>query len=314
MLNVQLYVPDDSLAACRTVLADHEGVSHIVQVGASISGGTTLVIADVDPGVLDALLPALVDVGVSGDEITIVHVESSRPFGTPAIGDIPAWSGGGVAWTELAMASRHYARAVPLYLVFMGCAGVIAALGILTRNTILIVGAMAISPDLLPMCATCVGVVGRRLGLAARALAALVIGLLMATATSYAVTETLRLGGYAPANGALGDGGLGVLPQVNIATIIVAFAAGIAGVLAFETRSSSAVGVAISITTIPAAAFFGAAMAVRDAQGAIGALAVLGANVGILVFAGSLTLAAQRGYRQWRRAAPPSASPARAPA
>ena len=176
----------------------------------------------------------------------------------------------------------------------------IAALGILTRNTILIVGAMAISPDLLPLCATCVGVVDRHIGLVGRALTTLLTGLLMATVTSFVITEALRLGGYPPANGALGDGGLGVLPSVNMATIIVAFAAGIAGVLAFETRSSSAVGVAISITTIPAAAFIGAAAAVSDAAGATGALAVLAANVGILVMSGSLTLAAQRSYRQWR--------------
>jgi uncharacterized hydrophobic protein (TIGR00271 family) len=300
MLTLQVYVADVSLAACRAVLLGQEGVTHVVQVGVTALGDTTLITADVDPGVLDALLPALVECGVSGEEITIAHMESSRPLGTPEIGDIPAWSGGGVAWTELEMASRHYARAVPLYLVFMGCAGVIAALGILTRNTILIVGAMAISPDLLPMCATCVGVVDRHVRLAGRALAALVIGLMTASVTAYLITESLRIAGYPPANGALGDGGLGVLPSVNAATVIVAFAAGIAGVLAFETRSSSAVGVAISVTTIPAAAFVGAAMAIRDAAGATGALAVLAANVGILVMSGSLTLAAQRSYRQWR--------------
>jgi uncharacterized hydrophobic protein (TIGR00271 family) len=302
MLTLQVFVPAASLTRTLVVLQSQPGVSHIVQLGEVVGGGDALVTADVDPGVLDVLLPALVGCGVSGDEITIIHRESSRPLGTPAIGDIPAWSGGGVAWTELAMASRHYARAVPLYLVFMGCAGVIAALGILTRNTILIVGAMAISPDLLPMCATCVGVVDRHLRLAGRAFAALAIGLLMASITAYLITVLLRVGGYGPANGALGDGGLGVLPRVNVATIIVAFAAGIAGVLAFETRSSSAVGVAISITTIPAAAFFGAAVAVHDMVAATGSLAVLVANIGVLVIAGSITLAAQRGYRDRRQA------------
>ena len=51
------------------------------------------------------------------------------------------------------MTSRQYARAAPEYLVVMACGGIIAAFGILTRNVIRIVGAMAISPDLLPMCA-----------------------------------------------------------------------------------------------------------------------------------------------------------------
>src|SRR5947209_11694564 len=170
------------------------------------------------------------------------------------------------------MASRQYAHAVPLYLVFMACAGVIADFGVLTRGAILVVGAMALSPDLLPMCATCVGIAGRRPRLAARAFAVLVIGLAVAGLAAFVVTALLRLGGYPPANGSLGDGGLGVLPRVNVATVVVAAVAGVAGVLAFSTRSSVAVGVAISITTIPAAAFIGAAVAVHDSAGLTGAL------------------------------------------
>jgi hypothetical protein len=122
----------------------------------------------------------------------------------------------------------------------------------------------------------------------------LVAGLTFAGLTAFVVTALLRVGGYPAANGALGDGGLGVLPTVNVATIVVASVAGIAGVLAFETRSSVVVGVAISITTIPAAAFIGAAVAVGDLVGLRGALAVLGANVGLILLTGSATLALQR--------------------
>jgi hypothetical protein len=48
--------------------------------------------------------------------------------------------------------------------------------------------------------------------------------------------------------------------HVNASTILVALAAGVAGMLAVATRASSAVGVAISVTTIPAAAFLGVAL------------------------------------------------------
>ena len=164
----------------------------------------------------------------------------------------------------------------------------------LTENSILIVGAMAISPDLWPLCATCVGIVTRRPRLAWRAFAALIVGLAVAGGAAYLVTALLRWTGYGPATEELGDGGLGVLPTVNIATVGVAFVAGIAGILAFETRSSAAVGVAISITTIPAAAFAGAAAAVHDWPGAAGALAVLALNIVMLVTAGTITLLIQR--------------------
>ena len=293
MLSVEIYVPNDKLGNVRSLLATRDGVDHVVVGGTSVDGGRVLVTAEVVPWIVDAVLPELVACGVSGDEIAVIHRDSQRPMGS-ATADPPAWAEGTLAWSELAMASRQYTRAVPLYLTFMACAGVIADLGILTRSSILVVGAMALSPDLLPLCATCVGLVGRRPRLAGRAFLALMVGLGVAAVAAFVVTGMLRVGGYPPANGSLGDGGLGVLPTVNVATLVVAAVAGVAGVLAFRTRSSAAVGVAISITTIPAAAFIGAAVAVGDAAGLRGALAVLGANVGLIVLTGTATLALQR--------------------
>jgi uncharacterized hydrophobic protein (TIGR00271 family) len=293
VLSVEIYVLNDKLGNVRSLLATRDGVDHVVVGGTSVDGGRVLVTAEVVPWIVDAVLPELVACGVSGDEIAVIHRDSQRPMGS-ATADPPAWAEGTLAWSELAMASRQYARAVPLYLTFMACAGVIADLGILTRSSILVVGAMALSPDLLPLCATCVGLVGRRPRLAGRAFLALMVGLGVAAVAAFVVTGMLRVGGYPPANGSLGDGGLGVLPTVNVATLVVAAVAGVAGVLAFRTRSSVAVGVAISSTTIPAAAFIGAAVAVGDAAGLRGALAVLGANVGLIVLTGTATLALQR--------------------
>jgi uncharacterized hydrophobic protein (TIGR00271 family) len=293
VLSVEVYAPSDTLAKVRTLLATRDGVDHVVVGGTSVDGSRVLVTAELTPRIVDALLPQLVACGVPGEEIAVIHRDGQRPMGSPA-GEPPAWEEGALAWSELAMASRQYARAVPLYLAFMACAGVIADFGVLTRSSILVVGAMALSPDLLPLCATCVGLVGRRPRLAGRAFTALVAGLAVAGLAAFVVTALLRVGGYPPAHGSLGDGGLGVLPTVNVATLVVAAVAGIAGVLAFRTRSSVVVGVAISITTIPAAAFIGAALAVGDVAGLRGSLAVLGANVGLILITGTATLALQR--------------------
>jgi uncharacterized hydrophobic protein (TIGR00271 family) len=297
MLVLQVFAPRSSLDAVLSTLATSEGVDHVVRVGGTVSGDAVLVTADLAQGTVDRLLPLLLECGVPGDEISVIHRDSNRPVGTSRVGDLPTWSGGPLAWTELAMASRQYARAVPQYLIFMACAGIIAAFGIMTRNSILIVGAMAISPDLLPLCATCVGIVDRRPRLARRAFAVLVVGLAVASTSAFAATALLRLAGYGPASKSLGNGGLGVLPTVNVATVAVAAVAGVVGILAFETRSSSAVGVAISITTIPAAAFVGAAIAADELSGARGALGVLAANVLVLLLTGSLTLVVQRARR-----------------
>jgi uncharacterized membrane protein len=94
------------------------------------------------------------------------------------------------------------------------------------------------------------------------------------------------------------------LATVNDETIAVALAAGVAGMLAFETRASSGVGVAISVTTIPAAAYLSVAAGLGEATKALGALAVLATNVAMIIAAAATTrslqhlLAHRRGTRQ----------------
>ena len=81
---------------------------------------------------------------------------------------------------------------------------------------------------------------------------------------------------------------------VGVGTIGVALAAGVAGVLAFESRAGAAVGVAISVTTIPAAAMAGVAAGLGGLASDLGALALLGVNLLRLIVAGCATLLAQR--------------------
>jgi hypothetical protein len=108
----------------------------------------------------------------------------------------------------------------------------------------------------------------------------------------------LDVTGFLPGNFRLGEAALSGLTTVDASTVGVALAAGVAGILALETRASSAVGVAISITTIPAAAYLGVAAGVGEEDKAWGALGVLGANVAVLLLAGTLTLIVQR---RWSR-------------
>ena len=128
-----------------------------------------------------------------------------------------------------------------------------------------------------------------------RALLTLVAGLGCACAVGAALTFALHALGLGPSQLLPGQQGfLEALSTINISTPFVAFAAGVAGMLALETRSSSAVGVAISVTTIPAAAYLGVAAGVGDEPKALGALAVLGVNVVMLLVGGSLALISQR--------------------
>jgi hypothetical protein len=121
----------------------------------------------------------------------------------------------------------------------------------------------------------------------------LLIGLALVTLIALVLTALLDLLGVLGESFALGDSGLGSLANIDYSTVLVALAAGVAAILSFETRASAAVGVAISVTTIPAAGFLGVALALGDASNAGGAALVLAVNVILLIVSGSITLAVQ---------------------
>jgi uncharacterized hydrophobic protein (TIGR00271 family) len=193
----------------------------------------------------------------------------------------------GTAWVN--------ARPLARYLAFMVVAGVIASYGVVDNNGILIVGAMAVSPDLLPITAIAVGIVGRQAELASRALLTLALGL-GAAGLAAAVSTFMQdhLGFIASSYSIQATGVLTGLTTISNETVVVAFVAGVAGMLALETRASSGVGVAISVTTIPAVGYFGVAVGLRELDKALGALGVLGVNVLMMVVGAVGTLLLQR--------------------
>jgi hypothetical protein len=84
---------------------------------------------------------------------------------------------------------------------------------------------------------------------------------------------------------------------VSNETIVVAFVAGVAGMLALETRASSGVGVAISVTTIPVAAYLGVALGIGELAKATSSFGVLSANVALMVVGAIVTLEVQALYK-----------------
>jgi uncharacterized membrane protein len=153
---------------------------------------------------------------------------------------------------------------------------------------------MAVSPDLLPITAIGIGIVARRLGLAGRALLTLGVGLGVAAGAAAVAAFLQDRFDLLPSDFSIeASGVLAGLTTVSNETIAVALVAGMAGMLALETRASSGVGVAISVTTIPAAAYLGVATGLRETEKALGALGVLGANVLMMVVGGVATLALQ---------------------
>jgi Domain of unknown function (DUF389) len=119
-------------------------------------------------------------------------------------------------------------------------------------------------------------------------------GLTIAGVVAGVLAALLNVLDLLPSSFHVGENGLAGLTTINSSTVVVALAAGIAGMLAIETRASAAVGVAISVTTIPASAYLGVAAGMGAIGKASGALAVLATNVAMLLVGGSLTLVVQR--------------------
>jgi uncharacterized hydrophobic protein (TIGR00271 family) len=285
MLHLRVYGPSDSMTEIGEGLEDH-GAARNVALAQGVRAGHVLLTAEVSAEWADGVLELLVSSGVAEDDIMLARLDE--------IGPIRPGRSASLIWADVLGQARANARPVARYLVFMIVAGIIAAYGVIEANEILIVGAMAVSPDLLPITAACVGFASRRSRLVRRALTTLAVGMGATCLTAAVVTLVLDLLDLLPSDFVVGESALSGLTTVNDATIAVALAAGVAGMLALETRASSAVGVAISITTIPAAAYLGVAAGVGEAGKALGALAVLGVNIGMLLVAGTLTLIAQR--------------------
>jgi len=227
------------------------GMRHVV-VGQRTTGGRIELTGEVDSRAADRVLDVLRDSALGPDDVALCRVASVRPLGwrrrrSGLLRDVTVWS-------EVAGRAVENARPALAYLLYAIAAGVIAGVGILTGSSILVVGAMAISPDLLPMASTAVGLVERRPALAGRAMLTLLLGMAVVATSAALTTLLLRLDDRIAADLALAGTVLGPsLTKIGPGTVLVALAAGMAGILAYETAGSAAVGVATAATAIKGA-------------------------------------------------------------
>ncbi len=300
MLRLDSFIAPEIVDQARATLAAQPGVRHVV-IGATTTDGLVSLSAEVKAVSADETIERLADLGIESDDLTLWRVPGFQPLGwdrrtRSEESDVQVWA-------EVVGRADENAKLAARYLLFMISAGIIAGIGVLTASSVLLVGAMAISPDLLPISASAIGIVERRWQLTRRAIGALLIGLATGALGAFVATVLLRLFGRLPDDLRLADTVIGeALTEIGPGSMMVAAVAGVAGMVAFERPSGAAVGVAISVTTIPAAAYVGAAMAMGRDDPMWGALGVLLVNVVTLIMASTATLTVQQRARQRRRA------------
>jgi len=299
VLRLRLAVEEQKATDIAGALEGTGGVHQIVSMSREPSGAGVVLEADLLPSVADHVIALIQKWEIADGSYLITRQEVIAP--TPLHG--PISGGNEFAWIEVMGEARVNARPLGRYLALMAVAATLGALGVITDNPILVVGAMAVSPDLLPICAACVGFVARRVRLIRRALVTLVLGILITWIVAAGLAWGLQETGILSGSFEVHEENLHGLATIDYSTVLVALAAGVAAMLSFETRAAAAVGVAISVTTIPASALFGVSLGLGEVSTSWGAAGVLAVNVSLLLLSGTITLAFQSALAR-RRAGP----------
>jgi uncharacterized hydrophobic protein (TIGR00271 family) len=301
VLRLRLAVPEHRADAVTEALEETGGVHRIIALNPERPGAGVVLAADVLPSVADRVMGLIRDWGVDETDYLLIRqdVVAPHPHTHAGLADPEQF-----AWVEVMGEARTHSRPLGRYLALMSVAGVLAAIGVITDNPILIVGAMAVSPDLLPICAACVGIVGARLPLVRRAIVTLLLGIAITWTVSAMLAWGLQTVDILSSSFQVHEEGLHGLEHIDYSTVLVALAAGVAAMLSFETRAAAAVGVGISVTTIPASALFGVSLGLGEVSVSWGAAAVLAVNVTLLLLSGAVTLAVQRQLAARRKPAP----------
>jgi len=201
-----------------------------------------------------------------------------------------------VVWEEVESRTSENVELSASFLAFMTLAMLIAAVGILTDQLILIIGAMVVGPEFGPIAGLSVAAVQRRMELAKRSFLALAVGFPVGITAAFLGTLALDALDLIPADFTQeGHPFTDFIANPDEFSVIVAFLAGLAGVLSLTSAKSGAlVGVLISVTTIPAAANIGVAAALGDSDEWIGAMEQLAINLVAIFLACIGTLFVQR--------------------
>ena len=201
-----------------------------------------------------------------------------------------------VVWEEVESRTSENIELSASFIGFMVLAMLIAAVGIMTDQIVLIIGAMVVGPEFGPIAGLCVAAVQRRPDVARRSFIALAIGFPAGITATFLFTLAVDGLDLIPESFAQeGHPFTQFISSPDEFSFIVAYLAGMVGVLSLtSTKSGALVGVLISVTTIPAAANVGVGAALGDGEEWLGAMGQLSLNLGAIFLAGIGTLYVQR--------------------
>ncbi|KAA0935549.1 DUF389 domain-containing protein [Streptomyces apricus] len=307
MLHLRLITPPDRTDAVVRLIEETVGTAHLAVVpGAARNPVGDLVMVDVAREAGDELISELCDLGIDADgSIAVEDIDLSlSKRAEKAEEDAPGEGADAVLWEQLSDATHEESTLSVTYLAFITLATMIAACGVVLDNAILIVGAMAVGPEFGPLAGISTALVRRRPRLALRSLIALLVGFAVAMAVTVLFSLLMdALGLFTEAQLEADRPNTAFVYAPDAFSFVVAVLAGIAGTLSLTSaKSGLLVGVAISVTTVPAAANAAVALSYGDTSQTAGSTNQLLLNLAGIVLAGTLTLLTQKWL--WRHFRP----------
>ena len=299
MFRIRVICPPERTAAVTDTLTGSDGVTDLIRFpGAAREPAGDVVEADIAREATDGVLGGLRHLDLGADHsISLIDLDVILgPSAERARAAAPGSGQDAVVWDELAAATGEDSALSASFLLFLTVATMIAAVGLITGSQVLIVGAMILGPDFGPLAGIAVGLVRQRWRDCLDPLRALGVGFPLAMLVTAGFVWALDGAGQIP------DGyRSGQRPEVAFVyqpgwfSVIVALLAGVAGTVSLTaSKSSTLVGVFVSVTTVPAAAEIGGGLVTGQVGRAGSALGQLAINVGCILMAAVLTLSVQR--------------------
>lgn len=316
MLHLRMIVPSDLTEEVAAIVGASVGATHLTIVrGAAYDPVGDVLTCDVAREAADGLLERLRAAGIAEHgSIAVDNVDLSLSRSADrAEHEAPGEGADAVVWESLVEETHEESTLTFTYLGFLTVATMLAAYGVMLDSSILIVGAMVVGPEFGPLAGVCTGLVRRERTLVGRSLLALAVGFPLAMLLTGAFSAVMdAVGLFTQVRFHAPHPATGFIWQPSWDSFVVALLAGVAGILSLTSAKSGAlVGVAISVTTVPAAANAALAISYGDWKEVRGSTVQLAVNLTGIAVAGTLTLLAQKRWwasrhrrANWRRPGP----------
>jgi uncharacterized hydrophobic protein (TIGR00271 family) len=306
MQHLRITTPTHLTDEVMAVFTDDPAVSQLsVLRGVSIEPAGDIVLADVAREAVNEIIDRLDALGIP--ECGTIHIEPVTTWvsrrGFNAERHTPGSSADAVVWADVTQRAYDESELNWTYVTFMTLATLLASIAIVVDSQVLVIGAMVLGPEFIPIAALGLALVRRRGTLFALAARTLFVGFGVAITLATIAAFAARALGWITIEDVTGERpGTDFIYSPDKWSFIVALIAAAAGVLSLTSAKVGGLsGVFISVTTVPAAGNVALGIAFGASSEIEGSAIQLALNISGMVIAGWATLALQ--HLVWNRKA-----------